>query len=167
MEWTWRQKNKTTSRRRIKAGKQNKTDDLCPFGRVSAQEILYIHFHTGHIISSLACGSHISTLVNSGANHLAFWQKIIHLHLPLFTMPWAGKKHWHLMWNVQKKFGGFAIYLSALPRQTTMEKNTRHMSTPGEESFTRWNKWNVSWLRLQTHPHLPFLPAIPKSCWRQ
>lgn len=63
---------KTKSRRRIEAGKQKKTDDFCPFGRVSVQDTLYMHFHTGHIISSLACGSHISILVNSGAKHFAF-----------------------------------------------------------------------------------------------
>lgn len=80
-------KKKTKSRRRIKAGKQKKTDDLCPFGRVSVQETLYIHFHIGHTISSLASGSHISILVNSGAKHFVFWQKTFYLDLPLSTMP--------------------------------------------------------------------------------
>lgn len=65
--------------------------DRCAFGRVSVQETLYTHFHPGHVISSLACGSHISILVNSAVKHSAFWQKTIHLHLPLSTMPWAGR----------------------------------------------------------------------------
>lgn len=120
--------------------------DRCAFGRVSVQETVYTHFHTGHVVSSLACDSHISILVNSGAKHFAFWQKTIHLHLPLSTMPWAGKKHWHLMWNVCKRGLVDLQHTCAVPRQSTMsEMNGRHMSTLGGESFTMWNEARSSW----------------------
>lgn len=145
---TKKKKKRIKSRRGIKAGEHRKTD--VPFGRVSVQETLNMHSNTGHIISSFTCGSHINILVNSVAKHLAFWQKTIHLHLSLSTMPWTGKRHWHLMWNVCKKGLVDLRHTCAVPRLTTMEMNARHTSTPEEESFTMQNEGDVS--RLQTYP---------------
>lgn len=103
-------KEKTKSRR-IKAGKQNKTDDLCPFGRVSVQETLYIHFHTGHIISSFACGSHINILINSGAKHFVLAEDHSPAPSPFHN---ALSRDEALTLDVkclQKKSGGFATHL--------------------------------------------------------
>lgn len=163
MGWTWRWK-RTKSRRKIQAGEQ-KNGQMASVPLTGSQFRRSSIYTTGQMISSLACGSYTSILVNSGAKLFAFWQKTSHLpHPHLFTMPRTGEEAF-ITWC--ETFSTKVLWISNTSVLSLGRPLWRYNSnTLIEESFTTQNKV-VCQPRQKTCPHLLFLPAIVMSHWRK